>query len=130
MLVVGTYEIAFNAASTLKQGSGLPSFIAWLWENIFQEHLAHQLHISNINFITNLSCNHQDTSSDNMPAQTTQQSKTSKSTEAQPWRAAWPENDMATKQHVISYGFLKGTKMHVNGSAGHAKMTIVYDTEQ
>lgn len=65
-----------------------------------------------------------------MPGQATKQTTSVQSSGAQPWRAAWPQSkDMATREHVISYGFHKGTKMQVNGSAGHAKMTIVYDTE-
>lgn len=35
---------------------------------------------------------------------------------------------MQTREHTISYGYRKGTKMIVEGSAGHGNMTIVYDT--
>ena len=61
--------------------------------------------------------------------QSTQQCKP-KTEPAQPWRDAgiWPHQNAQVKEHSITYGFRKGTKMSVEGSAGSGKMTIVYDT--
>lgn len=48
---------------------------------------------------------------------------------SQPWRAVWPQHkDAEIKEHLITYGARKGTKMIVDGSAGHATFDIVYDT--
>lgn len=48
---------------------------------------------------------------------------------AQPWRSVWPQNKNAEiKEHLITYGARKGTKMIVDGSAGHATFDIIYDT--
>jgi hypothetical protein len=48
----------------------------------------------------------------------------------QPWKQVWQKQAAPqVKTHTISYGFQKGKKMVVQGSAGNGVLEIIYDTE-
>jgi hypothetical protein len=64
-----------------------------------------------------------------MPVSTASRSNEEGTVCQQPWRSVWPQNKNAEiKEHLITYGARKGTKMIVDGSAGHATLNIIYDT--
>jgi hypothetical protein len=66
---------------------------------------------------------------DKMPALATNQKSSEVPSSSQPWRSVWPQNkDAEIKEHLITYGARKGTRMIVDGSAGHATLRIIYDT--